>query len=142
MPLSARRTAAYAAFAVLLASAVPPLPHLPDRDPFAARHAALTCFATSLLSRTPPGSTVEVYLPPDEADGGLINHRLRYLLPGRFVRTNVDSGTATERHGADFVATWTPGVCTGSFVAVRGVARGGGASPRFEGRGAGGEGAR
>lgn len=115
MPFSARRTVASAAFAAILASAVPPRSHTPDFDRYTPRHAALSCFAATLLQQTPPRATILFQLPEYESDGGLINHRLRYLLPGRFVRTNLDSGTAPESHPADFIATWSPGHCAGNL---------------------------
>src|SRR5260221_10407583 len=115
MTFSARRAVASAAFAAILASAIPPRSHTPDFDRDRPRHAALACFAATLLGQIPPRVTIVFQLPEDESDGGLINHRLRYLLPGRFIRTNLDSGTAPERHPADFIATWRPGHCAGSL---------------------------
>jgi hypothetical protein len=113
MPLLTRRNAARAAFAALLLSVIP-YPRRPLlSDPAAPDHAQLACFAESLLSRTPPRATIVFMLPEDETDGGLINHRLRYILPGRFIRTNRDSGTAPELHSPDYVATWTPNTCSG-----------------------------
>ena len=57
----------------------------------------LQCFAAGVLARTPPRASILFLVPPDDSDGGLIDHRLRYVLPGRQV---LKSGTA------DYVATW------------------------------------
>jgi hypothetical protein len=119
MPLLTRRNAARAALAALLLSAVPyPRPAMLS-DPAAPDHAQLACFANMLLPRTPARAAVVFVLPEDENDGGLINHRLRYILPGRYIRTNRDSGTAPELHTPDYVATWTPGTCSGRLERIR-----------------------
>jgi hypothetical protein len=115
MPLFTRRNAAFAALAMMLVSALPSPHRPPDSDPGAADHESLVCFAETLRSRTPPHSTILFLLPEDEVDGGLINHRLRYLLPGRFILTNRDAGTAAERHRADYVAVWSRGTCDGTL---------------------------
>ena len=88
------------------------LTHFPPPTPIAAdaRRADLQRFVESLLAKTPPGATILFVLPPSEDDGGLTNHRLRYLLPGRFVRTNLDRGTAPEEHQPDYVARWPRGM--------------------------------
>lgn len=56
---------------------------LPGRDP-------LRRFVEEVLTRTRPGDSILFIVPPDDADGGLVNHRLRYALPGRYVSTNRD----------------------------------------------------
>lgn len=75
-------------------------------------HGALQCFAEKVLARTAPGTTVHLILPSSEADGGLINHRLRYALPARYVSTNLDLYSPTRR--PDWIATWRGG-CDGTL---------------------------
>ena len=74
-----------ALFAVLVAGGVallfehaPQLPKSPD-------HQSLKRDAEAAFARSQPGSTVTCVVPANQCDGGLINHRLRYLLPGRQV---------------------------------------------------------
>lgn len=85
----------------------------PDLPPGDARRAGLQCFAEHLLARTKPGETVHFILPPNDADGGLINHRLRYAMPGRYVSTNLDM--YPSRRPPDWTATWTGG-CEGTLT--------------------------
>ena len=85
----------------------------PQYTPGDTRRAGLQCFAGRVLERTKPGDTVHFILPPNDADGGLINHRLRYAMPGRYVSTNLDM-YASPGH-ADWTATWTGG-CEGSLT--------------------------
>jgi hypothetical protein len=79
-------------------------------------HGGLQCFAEKVLARTEPGASVRFVLPASEGDGGLINHRLRYALPGRYVSTNLDMFAPTRR--PDWIATWNAtkhGGCDGSL---------------------------
>jgi hypothetical protein len=57
----------------------------------------LQCFAAGVLARTPPRASILFLVPPDDSDGGLIDHRLRYVLPGRQV---------LKRGTAEYVAAW------------------------------------
>ena len=82
------------------------------RTPAPATHRDLQCFAEKVLARTPPRATVQFVLPASEADGGLINHRLRYALLGRYVSTNRDLFPPTRR--PDWIATWQGG-CEGTL---------------------------
>jgi hypothetical protein len=74
------------------------------------RRQALQCFAQTVFARTKPGESVHFILPSIDADGGLVNHRLRYALPGRYVSTNVDA--APSRRRPDWTAMWQGG-CEG-----------------------------
>jgi hypothetical protein len=85
----------------------------PQYTPGDAHRAGLQCFAEQVLARTKPGESVHFILPVNDADGGLINHRLRYALPGRYVSTNLDM-FPTHRP-PDWTATWTGG-CEGSLT--------------------------
>ena len=78
----------------------------------AGAHAGLQCFADKVLAGTPPRATIHFVLPPSEWDGGLINHRLRYALPGRWVSTNQDMPPPARR--PDWIATWRGG-CDGTL---------------------------
>jgi len=78
----------------------------------AGAHRDLQCFAENVLTRTPPRATIHFVLPSSEWDGGLINHRLRYALPGRYVSTNQDM-FPPARH-PDWIATWRGG-CEGTL---------------------------
>jgi hypothetical protein len=75
-----------------------PLPVFPTiGDQQRRERSELQCFAAGVLARTPPRASILFLVPPDDSDGGLIDHRLRYVLPGRQV---LKSGTA------EYVATW------------------------------------
>ena len=101
-----KRALAAAALAVMIAASL--FSRLPPVTKIAAdaRRERLQRFTESLLAKTKPGDTIEFILPASEDDGGLTNHRLRYLLPGRFVRTNLDRGNAPETHPATIVVHW------------------------------------
>ena len=88
-----------------------PQPKYPLGD---ARRAGLQCFAERVLARTSPGDTVQFILPPSDAEGGLINHRLRYAMPGRYVSTNLDM-YPSSRH-PDWTATWQGTGCEGTLT--------------------------
>src|SRR5436305_8533960 len=75
-------------------------------------HRDLQCFAGKVLARTAPRASIRFVLPPYEGDGGLINHRLRYVLPGRYVSTNLDMFAPARR--PEWIATWRGG-CEGSL---------------------------
>ena len=75
-------------------------------------HAGLQCFAETVLARTAPREAIHFVLPSSEADGGLINHRLRYALPGRYISTNLDMFPPTRR--PDWIAAWR-GRCDGTL---------------------------
>jgi hypothetical protein len=75
-----------------------------------ARRQGLQCFAQTVFERTKPGDSVHFILPSIDADGGLVNHRLRYALPGRYVSTNLDA-SPSRRH-PDWTAAWQGG-CAG-----------------------------
>ena len=75
-------------------------------------HRDLQCFADKVLACTPPRATIHFVLPSTEWDGGLINHRLRYALPGRYVSTNQDMFPPARR--PDWIATWRGG-CDGTL---------------------------
>ena len=107
------RLCAAAALAVMIAASLfAPFPS-PTPGPGDTRRRDLRCFAETVLQQTPPRATILFILPQTEDDGGLSNHRLRYLLPGRFVRTNFDRGTAPERHPPQFIESWRTG-CRGT----------------------------
>ena len=103
-------------FAVILAAGLWPLiqPFLPrSAVPTTARqlrsdHAELQCFAQTVFQRTAPGTTILFDLPDDFRDGGLVNHRLRYIITGRHI---VVSGPA------DYVASWRRPAPKGRVVA-------------------------
>lgn len=107
-PVSKRLLPAAALAAMIAASLFSRFPH-PTPDTGDARRAELRKFAEIVRQQTPPRATILFILPQSEDDGGLTNHRLRYLLPGRFVKTNLDRGTAPELHKPDYVATWPAG---------------------------------
>ena len=100
-----RQLIAAAAFILLLLAGMWPvlapfrpatrLPTIGDRQ--RAERRDLQRFAEGVLARTENGASIIFLVPADQNDGGLINHRLRYLLPGRFVLT---SGSA------HYTATW------------------------------------
>ena len=71
------------------------------------RRQALQCFAQTVLARTKPGDSVHFVLPSIDADGGLVNHRLRYALPGRYVSTNLDASPSGRR--PEWTAVWQGG---------------------------------
>jgi hypothetical protein len=62
-----------------------------------AERRELQCFAEGVLQRTPARASILFLVPAGDSDGGLIDHRLRYVLPGRQI---VKSGPA------DYVAVW------------------------------------
>ena len=62
-----------------------------------AQRRELQCFAEGVLQRTPARASILFLVPAEDSDGGLIDHRLRYVLPGRQI---VRSGPA------DYVAAW------------------------------------
>jgi hypothetical protein len=72
---------------------------------------ALETFALEVASRTPPGCSIFFQLPAADADGGLANHRLRYLLGPRYVATNLDEVSPPLRR-IDFIAIWRDGHST------------------------------
>ena len=78
----------------------------------AGAHRDLQCFAGRVLALTEPRAAVYFVLPSSEADGGLINHRLRYALPARYVSTNQDMFRSARR--PDWIATWRGG-CDGTL---------------------------
>ncbi len=62
-----------------------------------AERRELQCFAEGVLERTPPRSRIVFLVPADDSDGGLIDHRLRYILPGRQI---------LKTGPAEFIAAW------------------------------------
>ena len=80
--------------------------------PAAGAHRDLQCFAQKVLAQTAPRTAIHFVLPPGEWDGGLINHRLRYALPGRYVSTNQDMFPPARL--PDWIATWRGG-CEGTL---------------------------
>ena len=75
-------------------------PQPPRADPrVGAGRRQLQCFAEGVLAHTERHAAILFLLPPSEADGGLVDHRLRYMLPARFVWT-------TQHAPHDFVAAW------------------------------------
>ena len=76
-----------------------------------AEHAQLQCFAEKVLRSTPAGATIRFVVPNEFADGGLIDHRLRYVLPERSVVTQ-STGGATAGQSHHYVAIWRGG-CDG-----------------------------
>jgi hypothetical protein len=65
-------------------------------------------FAEEVARRTPPRASIFFILPPEDADGGLANHRLRYLLGERYVATNLDKFSPPLQR-IDYVAVWRDG---------------------------------
>ena len=76
--------------------------------PFRSDHRALEAFVLDVATHTPPGSSILFRLPAEDADGGLANHRLRYLLGSRYVATNLDQFSPPLRR-VDYIATWSHG---------------------------------
>lgn len=74
----------------------------------------LQCFAEGVLQHSESGAKVLFLLPREHADGGLINHRLRYVLLGRQVATNHDLVPAPMR--PDYVASWMSPLPDGRVV--------------------------
>jgi hypothetical protein len=72
-----------------------PFPTIGER--LRSERSELRCFAEGVFERTPQRAAVLFLVPPDDSDGGLVNHRLRYVLPGRQILTSGD---------APFIATW------------------------------------
>ena len=109
--MSVRPIVAAASFALLLGAGVWPIlaPFLPApafptiAEQQRTERRELQCFAEGVLQRTPPRASILFLVPAGDSDGGLIDHRLRYVLPGRQI---VTSGPA------DYVAAWRqpPGV--------------------------------
>lgn len=89
---------------------------LESPPPMPSDHQELERFAAEVAARTPPRSSIYFVLPSDDADGGLANHRLRYLLGERFVTTNLDEFSPPQAH-VDYVAVWHDG--HGTLEAVR-----------------------
>jgi hypothetical protein len=71
-------------------------------------HRQLERFVLDVARRTPKGASIFFILPPEDADGGLANHRLRYLLGERLVATNFDAFSPPLAH-VDYVAIWRGG---------------------------------
>jgi hypothetical protein len=85
-------------------------PKTPPADPrVVPGRRTLQFFAEGVSARTRPRETILFLLPASEADGGLVNHRLRYALPGRYVTT-----VPAERH--DWVAAWRTPAPPGEVV--------------------------
>ena len=74
---------------------LPAFPTIAERQ--RAERRELQCFAEGVLQRTPARATILFLVPSDDSDSGLIDHRLRYVLPGRQILTSGD---------AQFTATW------------------------------------
>src|SRR2546428_11358500 len=51
----------------------------------------LRCFAEGVFERTPRRAVILFLVPPDDSDGGLVNHRLPYVLPGPKIPTSGDA---------------------------------------------------
>jgi hypothetical protein len=81
---------------------------LASPPPLATGHQDLEQFAAEVADRTPVGSSIYFVLPDDDADGGLANHRLRYILGQRLVATNLDQFSPPLKH-IDYRATWRDG---------------------------------
>lgn len=71
-------------------------------------HAELQRFVEEVARRTPPHASIFFILPAEDGDGGLANHRLRYLLGERNVATNLDKFSPPLRH-VDYIAVWHDG---------------------------------
>jgi hypothetical protein len=84
--------------------------------PMPSDHRALEAFVLDVAARTPPDSSIFFELPAEDADGGLANHRLRYLLGPRYVATNLDEFSPPLRR-IDYVARWRNG--RGTLEAAR-----------------------
>lgn len=82
-------------------------PQQPPR-PLPSDHHALEAFVLDVAAHTPPGSAIFFDLAAEDSDGGLANHRLRYLLGPRYVATNLDQFSPPLRH-IDFIARWRNG---------------------------------
>lgn len=86
-----------------------PLPlHLPPSALARSDHRQLERFAEEVARHTPPRASIFFILPPEDSDGGLANHRLRYLLGERYVATNLDKFSPPLRR-IDYVAIWRDG---------------------------------
>ena len=100
-----KRVALIACFVVMLSGGAWPVvaPFVPaTRFPTSApqaraEHRELQCFAEGVFAHTEKRASIRFVLPDDESDGGLVNHRLRYIVPGRTVITSGD---------AQYVASW------------------------------------
>ena len=77
-------------------------------QPMPSDHQELERLVAEVAERTPPRSSIYFVLPSDDSDGGLANHRLRYLLGRRFVATNLDEFSPPLPH-IDYVAVWRDG---------------------------------
>ena len=82
-----------------------PLRHLADPP---GDHRQLERFVLDVARRTPAKSSIFFILPPEDADGGLANHRLRHLLGERYVATKLDKFSPPLSH-IDYVAVWRDG---------------------------------
>ena len=71
-------------------------------------HRQLERFAEEVARRTPPHASIFFILPPEDADGGLANHHLRYLLFDRYVATNLDKFSPFFQR-IDYVVIWRDG---------------------------------
>ena len=109
--MSVRSIVAAGCFALLLGGGVWPILAPYHRRSLAfptiaeqqrAERRELQCFAEGVLQRTPARASILFLVPAGDSDGGLIDHRLRYVLPGRRILKSGD---------AEFIASWhqTPG---------------------------------
>src|SRR5438552_7933892 len=97
--MSARSIAAAGSFALLLAAGMwpilapfrrsPAFPTVAEQQRTERRE--LQCFAEGVLQRTPSRARILFLVPAGDSDGGLIDHRLRYLLPGREILKSGDA---------------------------------------------------
>jgi hypothetical protein len=81
-----------------------------------AEHAELRCFAEGVFRSTPPRAVIRFIVPDAELDGGLIDHRLRYVVPGRYIA----AGTAAVRPAATptrgYIASWREPAAAGQVI--------------------------
>jgi hypothetical protein len=78
-----------------------------------ARHAELQCFAEGVLKHTEPRATIRYVMPADVSDSGLINQRLRYLVPGRYI----EAGEALPRSPSSrYLAVWHQPLPAGQVI--------------------------
>jgi hypothetical protein len=83
----------------------PAFPTIGERQ--RAERRELQCFAVGVLERTPARASIVFLVPAGDSDGGLIDHRLRYVLPGRQI---LKSGPA------EYVAAWHRPLETGNPI--------------------------
>jgi hypothetical protein len=76
--------------------------------PMPSDHQELERFAAEVAERTPLNSSIYFVLPSGDSDGGLANHRLRYILGQRYVATNLDEFSPPLPR-IDYVAVWRDG---------------------------------